>query len=177
MDIRGTTRRSFRVVRPHLVLDGDEGSAAIEMAVSMTALLLVIVGMMKMCIAVYSYHYTSEAAREGARYAIVRGYGASTAHTACVAYESACVASADNISSYVKALGYPALVPANMTVTTAWTGFPTGVTCTTPSPYPNCDQQGGLVTVTVQYSYPLSIPFLPTKTLNMTSSASGILSQ
>jgi hypothetical protein len=33
------------------------------------------------------------------------------------------------------------------------------------------------VTVTVQYSFPLSIPFLPTKTLNMTSTASGILSQ
>lgn len=164
-------------MRQGFVVAREEGSAAIEMAVSIPALLLVIVGMMKMCLAVYSYHYTSEAAREGARYAIVRGYGASTAHTACVAYESACVASSDNISSYVKALGYPALVPTNMTVTTSWAGFPTGVTCTTPSPYPSCDQLGGLVTVTVQYSFPLSIPFLPTKTLNMTSSASGILSQ
>ena len=164
-------------MRPHLVLDGDEGSAAIEMAVSMTALLIVIVGMMKMCIAVYSYHYTSEAAREGARYAIVRGYGASTpVNTACVQYESACTASSDNISSYVKALGYPALIPANMTVTTTWAGFPTGVTCT-PNPAPNCNNVGNMVTVTVQYTYPLSIPFFPTKTLTMTSSASGILSQ
>ena len=147
------------------------------MAVSISALLLVIIGMMKMCLAVYSYHYTSEAAREGARYAIVRGYGASTTHTACVAYESSCVASSDNISSYVKALGYPALTPTNMTVTTSWAGFPTGVSCTTPNPYPNCNQLGGLVTVTVQYSFPLSIPFLPTKTLTMSSTASGILSQ
>jgi Flp pilus assembly protein TadG len=144
------------------------------MAVSLPALLLVIVGMMKMCLAVYSYHYTSEAAREGARYAIVRGYGASTTNTACVAYESSCVASADNISSYVKALGYPALVPANMTVTTSWAGFPTGVTCT---PSATCNNQGNLVTVSVQYSFPLSIPFLPARTLNMTSTASGILSQ
>lgn len=174
MDIRGTKRTSFRIARPHSILKADEGSALVEMMVSMTALLVVIVGMMKMCVAVYSYHYTSEAAREGARYAIVRGYGASTAHTACVNYESACVASSDNISSYVKALGYPALVPANMTVTTAWGPFPASVTCT---PNANCTNVGNIVTVTVQYSYPLSIPFFPTKTLTMTSSASGILSQ
>ena len=176
MSIRGTKKGSAEVVlrQPRLV-DRQEGSALVEMAVSMPALLLVIVGMMKMCLAVYSYHYTSEAAREGARYAIVRGYGASTSHTACVAYESGCVASADNISSYVKALGYPALIPANMTVTTAWAGFPTGVTCT-----PNtviCNNVGNLVTVRVQYSFPLSIPFRSTRTLTMTSSASGILSQ
>jgi Flp pilus assembly protein TadG len=170
-----TKRSSAGAVRQRRIVDQDEGSAAIEMAVGIPALLLVIVGMMKICLAVYSYHYTSEAAREGARYAIVRGYGASTAHTACVNYESACVASADNISSYVKALGYPALVPGNMTVTTVWAGFPTGVACTPPtSP---CNGMGALVTVTAQYSFPLSIPFLPTRTLKMTSTASGILSQ
>jgi Flp pilus assembly protein TadG len=169
MENRGTNS-----VRLPSVLEREEGSAAIEMAVSMTALLLVIIGMMKMCLAVYSYHYTSEAAREGARYAIVRGYGASTSHTACVAYESGCVASSDNISSYVKALGYPALVPANMTVTTTWAGFPTGVTCT---PSTTCNNAGNLVTVKVQYSFSLSIPFLPARTLNMSSTASGILSQ
>ena len=176
MGIRGTKRGSAAVVRQPRAVDREEGSAIVEMAVCIPALLLVIVGMMKMCLAVYSYHYTSEAAREGARYAIVRGYGASTAHTACVNYESSCVASTDNIGSYVKALGYPALIPANMTVTTAWAGFPTGVVCT-PNPAPNCNNVGNLVTVTVQYSFPLSIPFLPTRTLNMTSAASGILSQ
>lgn len=153
----------------------EEGSAIIEMAVSLPALLLVIVGMMKICLAVYTYHYTSEAAREGARYAIVRGWGASSpAGTACVAYESGCFASSDNISSYVKALGYPALTPANVTVTTTWAGFPTGVVCT---PNLNCQNVGNLVTVNVQYAFSLSIPFLPTKTLNMTSTSSGILSQ
>jgi hypothetical protein len=29
----------------------------------------------------------------------------------------------------------------------------------------------------VQYSFPLSIPFLPARTLNMTSTASGIIAQ
>ncbi|HEX6509262.1 MAG TPA: TadE/TadG family type IV pilus assembly protein [Chloroflexota bacterium] len=152
----------------------EEGAAAVEMAVSMTALLMVIVGMMKMCLAVYSYHYTSEAAREGARYAIVRGSSASSSSTACVNYETGCVATSDNISAYVKALGYPALTPANMTVSVTWVGFPTGVTC---SPSATCNNPGNMVTVTVQYSFPLQIPFRTSKTLTMTSTSSGIIAQ
>jgi Flp pilus assembly protein TadG len=168
------TRDFARTLRSQPAANGERGAAAVEMAFTMPALLLVIVGMMKMCLAVYSYHYTSEAAREGTRYAIVRGYGASSAHTACANYESSCVASSDNISSYIKALGYPALTPSNMTVTTVWAGFPTGVTC---SPNANCTNAGNLVTVKVQYAFPLSIPFLPARTLNMQSTASGILAQ
>jgi len=117
--VRGRWRRIARA---------EDGAAAVEMAVSITALLIAIIGMMKMCVAIYSYHYTSEAAREGARYAIVRGYTASSTQTACVAYETGCMTSADNVSAYVKALGYPALTPANMTVSVSWAGFPTGVT-------------------------------------------------
>jgi len=101
------------------------------MAVSMTALLMVIIGMMKMCVGVYCYHYTSEAAREGARWAIVRGSSSGQETTA------------DAISTYVKTLGYPALTPANMTVTVSWAGFPTGVTCT-PNNNP-CDNPGNMV--------------------------------
>jgi len=152
----------------------EDGAAAVEMAVSITALLIAIIGMMKMCVAIYSYHYTSEAAREGARYAIVRGYTASSTQTACVAYETSCMTSADNISSYVKALGYPALIPANMTVSTSWTGFPTGVTC---APDGNCRNAGNMVTVTVQYAFPLSIPFVGSRTLNMSSTSSAIIAQ
>jgi hypothetical protein len=84
------------------------------------------------------------------------------------------VASTDNISSYIKALGYPALTPANMTISTTYAGFPTGVTCT---PSAACNNQGNMVTITVQYAFPLSIPFRTSKTLNMTSTASAIISQ
>ena len=141
----------------------DDGAAAVEMAVSISALLLVIIGMMKMCLAVYCYHYTSEAAREGARWAIVRGSSSGQETTA------------DAITSYVKALGYPALLPANMTVNVTWAGFPTGVACT-PNTNP-CDNPGNMVTVTVQYAFPLSIPFSATRTLNMSSTSSAIIAQ
>jgi Flp pilus assembly protein TadG len=147
----------------------EDGSAAIEMAVSIPALLFVIVGLMKICLAVYSYHYVSEASREGARYAIVRGATCGTT------FASACPASSDDISTYVKALTYPAINPSLMTVTTTWAGFPTGVACA-PVVTP-CNNPGNMVTITVQYSFPLSIPFRSTQTLNMTSTASGIIAQ
>jgi Flp pilus assembly protein TadG len=151
------------VARCRRIAKAEDGAAAVEMAVSITALLMVIVGMMKMCLAIYCYHYTSEAAREGARWAIVRGSSSGNETTA------------DGISTYVKALGYPALLPANMTVTVTWAGFPTGVACT-PNTNP-CDNPGNMVTVTVQYAFPLSIPFRSTRTLNMSSTSSAIIAQ
>jgi len=153
-------RTSSRLRR---IAHAEEGAAAIEMAVSMTALLMVIIGMMKMCVGVYCYHYTSEAAREGARWAIVRGSSSGQETTA------------DAISTYVKTLGYPALTPANMTVTVSWAGFPTGVICT-PNTNP-CDNPGNMVSVTVNYAYPLSIPFLGSRTLNMSSTSTAIIAQ
>ena len=146
----------------------DDGAAAVEMAVSMTALMMVVIGLMKICLAVYSYHYTSEAAREGVRWAIVRGSTCGTTYT------TACPASTDDIASYIKTLGYPALNPSNMTVTTSYAGFPTGVSCT---PSSTCNNAGNMITITVQYAYPLSIPFMSSRTLTMTSTAAAIIAQ
>lgn len=145
------------------IAHAQEGAAAVEMAMSIGVLLTVIIGMMKMCLGVYCYHYTSEAAREGARWAIVRGSSSGQETTA------------DAISTYVKTLGYPALTPANMTVTVSWAGFPTGVICT-PNTNP-CDNPGNMVSVTVQYAYPLSIPFVGNRTLNMSSTSTAIIAQ
>ena len=146
----------------------DDGAAAVEMAVSMTALMMVVIGLMKICLAVYSYHYTSEAAREGVRWAIVRGSTCGTTYT------TACPASTDDIAAYIKTLGYPALNPSNMTVTTSYAGFPTGVSCT---PSSTCNNAGNMITITVQYAYPLSIPFMSSRTLTMTSTAAAIIAQ
>ena len=168
MDTRRVIRRFHAVVRGRRLVCREEGAAAVEMALSITALLMVIVGAMKMCLAVYSYHYTSEAAREGVRWAIVRG------STCGTTYASACPATKDDISTYIKTLGYPALNPSNLTVTTTYAGFPTGVICT---PSSNCNNPGNLITITVQYSFPLSIPFRTSKTLTMTSTASAIIAQ
>jgi Flp pilus assembly protein TadG len=180
MRLHGLMKRAC-APRQRRIAGREEGAAAIEMAIAMIPLLMVVVGTMKVCLAIYSYHYVSEAAREGVRYAIVRGYTASSNQTLCVTTETNCWASNDNITSYVKGLGYPALTPGNMTVTVSHAAFPTGVTCVETS----CSSPGNMVTVSLNYSFPISIPFAgntPYKTLSsttwqMSSTASAIIAQ
>jgi Flp pilus assembly protein TadG len=150
---------------------GECGSAIVETAMSMIILLTFLFAIMEGSFALYSYHFISDAAREGTRYAMVRG---STAGAACGAsYNSYdCVASSGNIQSYVTNLGFPGINPGNMTVTPVWSSYTGGSTCGTP-----CNSPGNLITVTVQYSFPLTIPFVPAHTYALTSSSAMVISQ
>jgi hypothetical protein len=124
---------------------------------------LTMMGLMNMCMATYTYHYVSEAAREGVRYAIVRGGTVTTPATS------------DSVQTYVRSLGYPGITSSNMTVTTTWAAYPTSViTC---APLANCKNPGDMVTVAASYAFPVKIPFFPTKTINMASTASMIIAQ
>jgi Flp pilus assembly protein TadG len=154
---------------------GEQGSAIMETALSMLVLLTVLFGLLELSLAAYSFHFASNAAREGARYAMVRG---STAGGACATYNTTyCNASGTNISDYVKSLGLPGISTAStaMTVSSAWSAFTGGSTCPA-SPAP-CNSPGNLVTVTVTYSFPLSIPGIPAATIPMTSTSAMIISQ
>ncbi len=146
---------------------GDErGSAIVETALSSTLLLAFIFGIMKICLAVYTYHFISDAAREGTRYAIVRG-------SSCQGFASACPATSAEVQSYVRGLAFPGINPSAMTVATSW---PTTGTSCTPSSAP-CNNPGNLVHVSVQYQFPLTIPFALSKTITMNSSSEMVISQ
>jgi Flp pilus assembly protein TadG len=146
---------------------GERDSASVEFAVTASVLFLTLIGLMKICLAIYSYHYVSEAAREGARFAMVRG-------SACTGFTSACPAASSDVQTYVRNLGYPGIVSTNMTVTTTWAAYPTGSPCT---PSSTCNNPGNLAKVKASYSYPLSIPWGPTRTLTMTSTSEMVISQ
>lgn len=144
----------------------DQGSSLVEMALVSVILFTMLFGLIEICLALYSYHFISEAAREGTRYAIVRG-------SACQ-FPSACPAAKTDIQNYVQGLGFPGINPSSMTVTTTWSPYPAGGTCT---PSASCNNPGNMVQVQVQYKFPLSIPFIPSSTLNMTSTSEMIISQ
>lgn len=146
---------------------GEEGATLVEMALSALLLLAFIFGVMEICLALYSYHFISEAAREGTRFAIVRGYS-------CTSWGSACPASASDIQNYVKGLGYPGIDPSKMTVTPTWSSYTSGFTCP-PAPSP-CNSTGNLVTIQVQYSFPLSVPFVTLTSISMSSTSAMIIS-
>jgi Flp pilus assembly protein TadG len=142
----------------------------------MVVLLTILFGIMEVSLALYSNHFIAEASREGARYAIVRG---STLGTACTAPGTAtCVAQGGNntgdIATYVKGLGFPGINSSNMTVNSSWSAYLYGKTCPGTGP---CNSPGNQVTVTVLYSFPLNIPFVPATSYALSSTATMIIQQ
>jgi Flp pilus assembly protein TadG len=153
----------------------ERGASLVETAVASSVLLAMLFGIFQLSLALYTYHYISEAAREGSRWAIVRG---STSCTNTPNLDD-CGATTAQINSFVKSLGYPGIDAAdNMTVTTSFlsassTQPTTWTTCST-SP---CNVPGNLVKVQVQYRFPLSVPFVTVTTLNMSSTSQLAIAQ
>ena len=150
----------------------EDGSSILETAMSALIFLTFIFGTMEIALAAYTYHTISESAREGTRYAVVRG---STAGANCTAPgPPTCAAQSADITTYVETLGFPGINPANMTVTPTWSAFTSGSSCPATPP---CNSPGNLVTIKVEYNYPLSIPFVSIKAIAMTSTSAMIISQ
>jgi Flp pilus assembly protein TadG len=157
---------------------GEEGSAIIETALSIVVLFTFLIGIMETGLALYSYHFIADAAREGARYAIVRGHTAGTLPCAAPPNYATCIAqggiNTGDIATYVKTLGFPGINPSYMAVTSTWSQYVHGTTCPTLGP---CNSPGNLVTVIVTYNFPLNLPFFPPKAFAMSSTAAMIIQQ
>jgi len=149
---------------------GEAGATIAEFAVASTILMAIVFGIYEASSALYAYTYISDAAREATRYAIVRG-SACTGFAECSGTPAG--ATSAQISNYVKSLGYPGINSSNLNVTSTW---PTTGSACTPISSP-CNNPSNLVKVVVTYQYPLSIPFVPLSTINMSSTSEMVISQ
>jgi Flp pilus assembly protein TadG len=129
---------------------GESGGSMIEFALSFSALMTFVFCLMEMCIALYSYGLISESAREASRYAIVHG------STCLTSSSTSCTASAATINTYAKNLGLPNIGGGALNVTTNFL----------PDNTP-----GSVVSVSIQYTMPIKLPFVPTRSLSMTSAS------
>jgi Flp pilus assembly protein TadG len=159
-------------------LSEESGSSLVEMAISSSILFAVLFGLIYFGWAMYTYDFISDAAREGARYAIVRG-------SECTGF-SDCNATQTQIASYVKSLGYPGLDASKLTVTAEWWtvtqpgGAATTITDCGGTPKVGsvvCNEPGNAVQVSVQYDFPISIPYWTSTTMSMVSRAQLVISQ
>jgi Flp pilus assembly protein TadG len=134
--------------------ENQQGSAVIEFAIAFTLLFTFLFTIVDLSRALYAYHFIADAAREGTRYAMVRG-------ATCTSFTTACPASATDISNYLQSV--PAGInPQSMTVSTTWN--------------PN-NSPGSIVQVKVQYSFQPILPLVPKGTLVMASSSQVVISQ
>lgn len=161
----------------------EEGQALVETALAAVVMIGVLLAMFEMLMAFYSYHYISYAAREGSRYAMVRGSDCSTDSTTM----PNCGVTQTQLQTYIQGLNFPGIQTNNLTVTASWltattTTNPQGipatiwVACATGTPG-TCNQPGNQVQVQVQYKFPLNLPFFSSTTLNMSSTSSMVISQ
>ena len=145
----------------------DEGSALVEMGLVCGILFAMLFGIIEFSLALYTYNYVSDAARDGSRYAIVRGSSCSVLTN--------CSATAAQIQSYVQSLGYPGMNSANTTVTTTWYSPSASAPITWTLCGSTCNAPGDAVRVKVVYSFPLSIPFVPKSTLSLQSTSEMVI--
>jgi Flp pilus assembly protein TadG len=156
------TVAQFRSRLLHCRLRSDRGSAMVEFAVTASVLFMLLVGLMKVCLAVYTYHYVSEAARESVRYAVVHGSSSASP-----------VSTNSAIQTYARGLGYPGISTSLLTTATTWDTFPDSGSC--PASPAACNDPGNLVQVTVSYAFPFSIPFKSSRTVTMSSTAAMVI--
>ena len=166
MGRRETTEKGCRGVRD------ETGSTLVEFSISALILFAMIFGIIEMSFAAYSYHYVASAAREAARYAIVRG-------SQCINMPD-CNATSAQIQTYVRSLGYPNSSQLNVAV--KWlsaTGGPpstTWVACT-PSGTVVCNVPGNAVNVVVTDTILVGIPKWGIKSITLSSTSQMVISQ
>ena len=173
---------------------GEDGATLVEMALICAFVVIpMLFGIIEVSLALYSYNFVTDAAREATRYAVVRG-----PQTCVIAptfpdcnlspagsTNPTSGSGSTTLQTYVQNLGYPGINPSNLTVTATWwsanvvnpgTGaFSTtdwNTQCTTTDLNGNaCNSIGNAVRVVVTYAFPLNIPFWKNVTVNLTSTA------
>jgi Flp pilus assembly protein TadG len=148
-------------------LRADRGSSIVEFALASVILFTLLFGVIAICLALYSYNVVAEAAREATRYAIVRG-------SACNSFPN-CNIDQTGLQTYVQGINFPGITPSSLTVAASATTPITLITCT--STLTPCNNPGSQVKVTVTYTFPLVIPFVPRRTLTMSSTSAMYISQ
>lgn len=144
-------------------LHSQRGTTTVEFAISALVMLMVLFGILECSLLLYSYHTVSNAARQGSRWAMVRG-------SDCVA--SACPATADSVKSYVLTQ-VPLLDTSHVSVTTTWSSSSDCTVSSSSGPAgPGC-----VVAVQVSYPFQLNLPFIPISALTLSSTSQMVMSE
>ncbi|HEX3457354.1 MAG TPA: TadE/TadG family type IV pilus assembly protein [Candidatus Baltobacteraceae bacterium] len=142
---------------------GERGASLPEAAIVMTLLLTFMFGVVDFGRAFYTYGLVGHLARQGARWAIVRGSQCSGLDH-CPAQPGAA-----DIQPYIRSLSEGATDPTQIT---AQLSFPS---CTGASGGAN-DAPGCVAQVTVTYPFSFLLPFVHSGQITMTSSSQMVIS-
>jgi Flp pilus assembly protein TadG len=153
----------MRARRP--VRNGERGAGLAETAVVMAVVLALLFSVIDFGRAMYTYAFVAQLARQGARWAIVRG-------SQCTVLDH-CNASSSDVQTYVQSLNVGATTANKISVSAQWpsSGCPAGYSAKSP---------GCIVIVTVTYPFSFMLPFMPggsLATITMSSTSQMVISQ
>jgi len=134
-----------------LLLRRKEGQSLVELALTLPVLMTFMFGFMQVCMAFYTYDAISETAREGTRYAMVRG-------SSCVTSGGAsCTVTAADVNTFAQGIHF--LNGSNSAMTVATT-------------YPDGNEApGSRVKVSITYVFGFTIPFTAFKPITLSTSS------
>jgi Flp pilus assembly protein TadG len=136
------------------------GQALAEFALSATALLIFLFGVVVVARGLFVYDLVASGARQGARWAMVRGNGCAV---------SGCPASSTSVKAYVMTK-VPGIADTNLTVITNFSGSSTAG-CT------DSVQKGRACTVAVTVSYPYTFGYPLKMVATLASTSTMVMSQ
>jgi Flp pilus assembly protein TadG len=141
-----------------------------EFAFVVLVLFTFIFGIIDFARALFAYHFVANAAREGTRYASVRGLGCTTS----TIIMTDCPATQANIKTHLQtqATGI-GMDPNQLNVNVNWPPQASSPSsCSSVQNNPGCTVQ-----VTVSYPFKFILPLLPTSSVNMSSAAAAVITQ
>jgi Flp pilus assembly protein TadG len=162
---RGTPKRP----RPWIT---ERGSALVEFAFVCIIFLTLLFGITGFGHALYAYHFVSNAAREGSRWAAVNG-------KTC-AGDASCTAPATStdIQNYVKTIIPQGVDATKVTITPSWpvkSGSPQICSAAVGGLGPFANYPGCTVEVQVQYTFNMIFPLVSTGPLTFSSSSDMVI--
>lgn len=146
---------------------GERGASMPETAIVMAVLLALLFGIIDFGRAMYTYAFVAQLARQGARWAIVRG-------SQCTLLDH-CNAGSSDVQTYIRSLSLGATNSANINVTATWSSgsCPPGASAN--------NAPGCVVAVNVQYPFSFMMGYLPHSgqfaSINMSSTSQMVISQ
>lgn len=155
------------------IAGGDEGSSLLETALVMLLFLSLVIGAIQFSLVFFAFNNVTDAAREAARWAAVRG-SMSCTNTPGL---TGCNATSAQITSYVQGKGYPGLVASNISVTTTWLLASSSTHASWSTCSGRCNAPGNQVQVQVTYSLPIAIPYWTATSININSTAAMVIAQ
>jgi Flp pilus assembly protein TadG len=141
----------------------ERGAGMAETAIVMGVVLALLFGIIDFGRTMYTYGFVAQLARQGARWAIVRG-------SQCTLLDH-CNASPSDVQTYIRGLSYGATDANSINVAATWSA----ASCPPNSTATNAP--GCVVTVNVQYPFKFIAPFLGLATINMSSTSEMVISQ